>query len=263
MKARLTAKTVQDWVSQASFVFRGRIKALGKSNLEGVPPDERMATVQVQEVVVAPPDLGDLTGKAVTVYLTSRQGLRAGRTTTFFARNWHLGRTVGVVEIGRTDAPTTDVRQHVGKAQLQQIDARLEERLRGARLIVSAKVLTVARMDSGEMPGVDDGVEWWEAEMFVRSVEKGAPPPDLRCIFPVGGDYEWAAVPKCQPDQEGIWLLRTIEDVRKAKHGARKARRASAASEEYWIAFDPLDYQSLSALPRIQAMLWRAGKRRR
>jgi len=77
MKEKLAARSLDDRVAQASFVFRGRIKSLGKSNLEGVPPDDRMATVEVKEVVVAPPDLGDLTGKTITVYLAKRQGLRA------------------------------------------------------------------------------------------------------------------------------------------------------------------------------------------
>jgi len=262
MKGRLAARSLQNWVAQASFVFRGRIKALGKSNLDGVPPDDRMATVEVKEVVVAPPDLGDLTGKTITVYLTTRQGLRTGSQATFFARNWHVGSSIGVVEVGRTSAPVTEVRQAVGDTQLHQMDAQLEERLRVARLIVSAKVLSVSRVDDDDMPGIDDGVQWWEAAMFVRSVEKGVPPPDLKCVYPVGGDYEWVAVPKCQPDQEGVWLLRTIDEVRKPKRGARKPAKRAERSEEYWIAFDPLDYQSLSSLPRLQAMLWRMGKRR-
>lgn len=98
--------------------------------------------------------------------------------------------------------------------------------------------------------------------MFVRTVEKGVTPPDLKCVYPVGGDYEWVAVPKCQPDQEGVWLLRSIDDVRRSKGGVRKPAKTPKRSEEYWIAFDPLDYQSLSSLPRIQAMLWRMEKRR-
>src|SRR6478736_5815149 len=205
MKGRLAARSLQNWVAQASFVFRGRIKALGKSNLDGVPPDDRMATVEVKEVVVAPPDLGDLTGKTITVYLTTRQGLRTGSQATFFARNWHVGSSIGVVEVGRTSAPVTEVRQAVGDTQLQQMDAQLEERLRVARLIVSAKVLSVSRVDDDDMPGIDDGVH-----------------------------YEWVAVPKCQPDQEGVWLLRTIDEVRKPKRGARKPAKRAERSEEYW-----------------------------
>lgn len=153
MRGRLSERSVQDWVAQASFVFRGRIKSLGKSNLEGVPPDDRMATVEVREVVVAPPDLGDLTGKTITVYLTNRQGLRAGSQSTFFARNWHVGRSIGVVEVGRTNAPTDEVRQRVGDAQLRQMDAKLEERLRGARLIVSERCFRSPGWSPTRCPG--------------------------------------------------------------------------------------------------------------
>ena len=79
---RLSPTVLSDLSRRASFVFRGRLKAIGKHNLDGVEPDDRMALVRIVEVIVAPPNLGDLTGKTVTVYLESSRGIKANDEAT-------------------------------------------------------------------------------------------------------------------------------------------------------------------------------------
>jgi len=91
---------IDKWIGDASFVFSGRITALGKSNLEGVVPDELMATVLVEDVVLAPRDLGDLVGKTITVYLQSTKGIKSGQYASIFAKSWHYGKNIGVIEVG-------------------------------------------------------------------------------------------------------------------------------------------------------------------
>jgi hypothetical protein len=264
---KLSSKSLEEWVKQASFVFRARVKALRQSNLVGVEPDERMATVRIEEVIIAPRDLGDLTGKIVTVYLQSVQGIRPGQLATFFARSWHYGETIGVVEVGRTTEGTAEVRQATIEERLRQLDEELEERIRGAQLIVSGRVLSTYRTERREgFPGIVEGVEWWEADLWVRTVEKGLPPPRLQIFFPVGGSPKWSPYPKAYPGQEGVWFLRPVveaengktEESRQSKR--KKKGRKQVKIEQPLMAHDPLDYHSISDLPRIQSLLWRAAK---
>ena len=97
---KIDTASLEQWVAQSSYIFRGRILALGKCNLNGVEPEPNMVTVKVEEVIVAPPDLGNITGSTMTVYFQSTGDLKAGQLQTIFASGWHLGKTIGVTEVG-------------------------------------------------------------------------------------------------------------------------------------------------------------------
>jgi hypothetical protein len=260
-----------NWEERASFAFRGRVKALGQSNLDGVEPDERMATVGVEEVVIAPRDVGDLTGKTITVYLQSTQGIEADQEAMFFATNWHYGNNIGVVEIGRIAVPATaearqavtgEARQAVVGERLRQLDENIEQRIRGAKLILSGRVLSTYRAEqTTDLPGHIEGVEWWNADMWVGTVEKGRPPAELRIWYPTGGDMDWSSIPKSYPEQEGVWFLRPVEEAEEGEVDVEELRRRGREeAEERLMAVDPLDYHAISDLPRIQALLWRMGE---
>ena len=259
---KLSAEALSDLSRRASFVFRGRVKAVGKSNLDGVEPDDRMAMVRVDDVVVAPPILGDLTGRTITVYLESAKGVRANDQATFFATSWHYGRNIGVLEIGRTSMSAAELRPAVIDERLREHDAQLEARIRRAELIISGRVISTFRTAHKDLPGMDEGIEWREAEMWVGTVEKGRPPKHLHIFYPVGGDREWGPVPKCHPDQIGVWLLGPVSepDTAERKQGRLGKKRKESAREGKLMALDPLDYQAISVLPRVQALLLRAGK---
>lgn len=262
---RLSAQALSDLSRRAAFVFGGRVRAVGKSNLDGVEPDERMALVQIDEVVVSPSLLGDLKGKTVTVYLTSAQGVRANDRATFFATSWHYGKNLGVVEIGRTSSAASELRSSIIDERLREHDERIEERIRRAVLIVSGHVIATFRTKWQDLPGRDEGVDWWEAEMWVGTVEKGRPPKDLHIFYPVGGDREWGPVPKCYAGQTGVWLLGPVSEPDgdhggPDSRGTRRRTRKEGEREERLMALDPLDYQAISALQRIQALLRKSGK---
>jgi hypothetical protein len=256
---KLSAQALRDLSRRASFVFRGRVKAVGRHNLDGVDPDDRMAMVQIDDVVVAPPNLGNLTGKTVTVLLESSRGVKAGDRATFFATSWHYGRNIGVIEIGRTSTSGADLRQIVIEERLLADHSRLEARIRRADLIISGSVITTFRSEQKDLPGMDEGIEWWVAEMWVGTVEKGTPPKGLQILFPVGGDREWGPVPKAHPGQIGVWLLGPVSepdaDERERERRGKRAKRASR--DKRLMALDPLDYQAISALPHVQELLRR------
>lgn len=258
----LSTEALSDLSRRASFVFRGRVKAVGENNLDGVEPDDRMALVRIGEVVVAPPGLGDLTGQTITVYLESGKGVKANDEATFFATSWHYGRNLGVVEIGRTSTATAELRQSVIDERLRAYDAQLEARIRRAQLIISGQVISTFRTERKDLPGMDEGIEWWEAEMWIRTVEKGRPPKQLYIFYPVGGDREWGPVPKCHPGQIGVWLLGPVSepDAGERKQERRSGKRKENVRDDKLMALDPLDYLAISALPRVQTLLLRTGK---
>lgn len=263
---KLSATDLIDLSRRASFVFSGRVKALGKHNLTALESDERMALVRVDDVVVAPPALGDLTGKTVTVYLLSPRGLESNDLVMFFAAGWQYGRNIGVTELGRTSTPAKELRQRVIDARLEGHHAQLEARIRRAVLVISGRVLTTFRSDQKDLPGRDEGIEWWEAEMWVGTVEKGVPPQQLRMFYPVGGDREWGPVPKAHPGQVGVWLLGPVsepdsEDGSETRRETRAQKAQQKDRAQRLMALDPLDYQAISALPHVQELLRRTGQR--
>jgi hypothetical protein len=260
-------ETLEAWTRDCAFVISGRVQALNASNLDGVEPEDRMATVEVEEVALAPRGLGDLRGQTITVYLETAEGLEAGQRVTFFGRSWHYGRTVGIVEVGRTASPAAELRQAVIGARLRQLDQQLEERIRDAEVIISGRVLATYHVERPEgLPGLDEGVEWWNADLWIGSVEKGQPPEDGRIWFPEKGDRDWGPVPKAYPGQTGVWLLRPVTEAREEDAEPRGGPSRSGeeqpwtGSERRLMAVDPLDYHASSDLPRIQTLLSRASE---
>jgi hypothetical protein len=271
-------EALQAWTREADFVFSGRVQALGTSNLDGVEPDDRMATVEVEDVALAPRQLGDLTGQTVTVYLETRQGIEVGQRATFFANSWHYGRNIGVVEVsgvrqlGRPSFRAADIRQTVIAERLRQLEEQIEQRISAAEVVLSGRVLATSRVEQPEgLPGLVEGVEWWIAELWIGTVEKGQPPADSRIWFPEGGDRDWGPVPKSYPGQTGVWLLQPVQepgadDAEPAggqSQGNPEGEQPGTPPERRLMAIDPLDYHALSDLPRIQTLLWRVGEGQR
>jgi hypothetical protein len=227
-----------------------------------------MVTVQVEEVALAPRDLGDLRGRTVTVYLETTEGLKAGQQATFFARGWHYGRNIGVIEVGgvkevgRTSSRAAVLRQAVIATRLQQLEEQIEERIRGADVVISGRVLATypaERLDG--LPGLDEGVEWWKADLWVGSVERGRPPEDQCIWFPEGGDRERGPVPKAFPGQTGVWFLRPVTEAEGGElGGGHGEEQPGTGLERRLMAVDPLDYHALSDLSRIQTLLWRVSE---
>lgn len=264
-KHPVSKQQLSKWTAVSAFVFTGRIIALGTSNLDGVEPEKRMATVQVKHVALAPSELGDLRDRVITVYLKTTRDLSEGDEATFFARSWHYGRNIGVVEIGRTSSSTMSIGKDVVEARLQQLDQHLVDRIQGARVIISGRVTGTSRVEQRDnLPGTEEGVEWWVADMWIGSVEKGRMPDDNRIWFPEGGDSRWGAIPNVHVRQEGVWLLRPItamdQDENEPDEGLHRERfRDDIDSESRLMAIDTLDYHGLSNLPRIRTLLrWSA-----
>jgi hypothetical protein len=136
--------------ARAQCVFRGAVTAVGRNNLDGVPDEPSMVIVRVEQVMLAPPQVGDLVGQDVTVALAEGPALREGAHAVFYATAWHYGSTVGVAELGRElEDPTVAaarapaITEDVVDARLRQLDRAVTDRLAQAELVVAGRVLEV------------------------------------------------------------------------------------------------------------------------
>ena len=260
--ARLTDAAVAELVPRANYVFRCRVLELGASNLDTVPLEERMGVVQVEDVVIAPANVGDLTGQRVTVYFTTTRNLKRGQHLTVAASSWHYGEHIGVVEEARFTEPVDRVRDAFLDARLRLQEELLEARVVNAELIVGGRVADTHRAEHEQT----DEPEWWEADVRVESIHKGRPPEaHVRVWFPIGGEREWDEAPKFFTGQAGIWLLShgPIGEGREPE-GRGKSQRAELRKRGIFTALDPLDFHAPGDADRIDALvLWTSGGRRK
>jgi hypothetical protein len=255
----LSSKTISEWLSSASFVFSGRIIGVGKNNLDGIQPDEPMVLVNVEDVVMSPSILGELSGKDITVSLQSLEGIEEGQIMTFFASPFYYGKNIGVLEVGRTTLRSTEIRQVTINTRMAQLDEELKERINGAQLIVSGRVLTTRPYPTKSLPGIDHGIEWWTAQIRIETIEKGqSPSPDLWIYFPTGGDPRWGLYPKFYAGQEGVWFLRPITQIE--QNDSNNKGLQSIDNEKFLVAERSADFHAISDLARIQLLLLQVVK---
>jgi hypothetical protein len=89
---------------EAPFVFQGVVRDVGENNLRGIPPTSAHALVKVEEVLLAPSNLGDLRGRTLTVVLAkpAKKGMRG----VWWATSWVFVDEIGVIELERAKAPS-------------------------------------------------------------------------------------------------------------------------------------------------------------
>jgi hypothetical protein len=261
MAVRLTDATVSELVPRANYVFRCRVLELGASNLGTVPVEDRMGIVQVEDVVIAPANVGDLTGERVTVYFTTTRNLKRGQHLTVAASSWHYGEHIGVVEEARFTEPVDRVRDAFLDARLRLQEELVEARVVHAELIVGGRVLEIRRAEREET----DEPEWWEAEVRVDRVHKGRPPEEhVRVWFPIGGEREWDDAPKFFAGQEGIWLLSHGPIGEGREREPKRSQTAELRKLGIFTALDPLDFHAPGDADRIDALvLWTSRGRRK
>ena len=235
---------------EAPFIFLGRVRAVGENNLQGIAPKPDHALVEVDEVLIAPANLGDLRGRVLTVVLArpAKKNTRA----VWWATSWVFDREIGVVETARAEAASVmAAANEVIESRLAALDARVVERVASADLVVAGTVVSIE--DLG-IDGIAEGTTWRRAVVRVRSVVKGEAGAEIVIQFPGAGSPRWANAPRLVLDQQGVWILR---------RPSREPRMRNVKVSGAWVALDPDDAHAQSSLPRIEVFARVAALRSR
>ena len=241
----------------APFVFFGRVRRANASHVEALDrEDEPSAVVRVEDVITAPGQLGDLTGRDVTVRLIE-PGIATGERHLFMATSLQFGETIAVAELARVPHDSRlerELRDAVIEAKLQALDEALVERLGRADLVVYGSIREVERLPPASVPRSEGRVSWCIARLTVWRALKGQPPDAPGVVFPFARTQKWSEIPLFFEGQEGVWLLR---DAQAATLAA--GRVALPHVRDGFSALDTLDFHSVALLERIRLLLERAS----
>jgi len=242
------AASVEESVQHSHFDFKGTVTKVNAATLPQIRPTASTIIVKVDEVVHAPPILGDYTGKEVTVRLNQPGGVRTGQQFVFFTTSWMFGSSIAVREIHRTQAEPdmSSVRRRVAEARRTVADNKLQNRLTHAELVVVGRVSVVrAAPENIRRDSVaEHDAGWEEAVIQIESVLKGQiNEQSIVILFPSSGDVMWKSAPKFREGEEGTWVLR------------RERMRGLPPTEEYFTALNPRDFHSKDQLDRIKRLV--------
>jgi hypothetical protein len=201
-------------VDSSGFVFKGTVRDVGRSTLMMLTPSPQTLVVRVDEVLKAPPSLGGILGRDVTVQPRSSSQLRKGQSAVFYTAGLFYGESLVLRELatlsGRVDLDA--LRAQIGRIEAEKADRALAARVSSAALVVSGTVTLVAALDE-DSPNSEHDPELWRGELKLATVEKGGPPQagTVSFLFAHSQDERWLLSPKPVASQSGVFLLQADE----------------------------------------------------
>ena len=245
----------------APFAFFGTVREAGGSNVELLAGAEHpSAIVRVDDVLTSPEAVGDITGRDVTLHLSSDRQPRSGTRHLFLATSLQFGDEIALSETARVPRGRVeqDLRRAIVDAKLRAEDDALAERIAGAALIAYGVVLRIETEVGAESGGEPEPVgeadpRFRAAVVRVwRTLAGDAGGSELRVVFPFPSTQKWSETPLFVEGIEGIWILRPARGQTLA---AGKVAVPAAASG--FTALDPLDFQAPGLIGRVEALIAR------
>lgn len=240
---------IYEFVRNSQFIVAGSVEKLGATTMPLDPTLPNVGVFKVEEILSAPKALQGFTGGEITVAFREGEAIQPGNRMVLFATSWLYGRSLAVVEVGRTeDRERSAMRNQVGEAQQRLADERLQERINLAELVIVGRVEKTqpAPKHGPRIPITEHDPDWWEAVIHVESVEKGHHEgPLITILFPNSVDIAWSQSPKFHPGQEGIWILQRDQ----------KERGWPMLRIPGLTALDPLDFHPRSEVGRIRGLM--------
>lgn len=188
----------------ATFVFEGTVARLNDSTVAVVAPDRLTAVVRVDRVLRVPPELEHLIGQEITVQLA--RTLAPGSTSAFSTVGWVYGESLAVIELDRE--PVTAV---AGVTPAQQYEVAWTrdagERVSESSQIVLGQVAGMSPHPRAKPRLSEHDPDWWQAEVQVDAVLKGARARAVPVTFANSLDVLWRFAPKLLPAQKAILVL--------------------------------------------------------
>jgi hypothetical protein len=249
---------IEDLARQSRFIFRGTLERLGAATMSGVPVTDATAIVRVEEVLLAPHVLGDLTGKEVTVVLRAPQAGDQGRRAVFFTEPWLYGEGVAVREIGRQELRATageqegsQLREQVSNIVDRRRDEDLQQHLAEVDVVVVGRVVNAGPLElRGQLLTTEHDPQWWEAVLSPEVTFKGdVRGPTITVAFASSMDVMWARAPKLLVGQEGVWLLH------RGPTSGKPAEEYPAPLRAAYVVIHPLDAHPLALANRVRELL--------
>ena len=254
----MATSPLEDLARQSRFIFRGTVEKLGAATMTGVPVSDTTAVVKVDEVILAPQMLRNLTGKDITVQLREPQQGDEQRHAVFFTEPWLYGEGVAVKEIGRQALGPRAGEAERGRlrGQLSEIierlpDEELRRHLGEVDAVVIGQVCNARPLEfRARVPATEHDPQWWEAVLSVESVEKGdVPRPTFPVLFASSMDVMWARAPKLRIGQEGVWLLH------RQRQTAEESEAPLLPLPSAHVVIHPLDAQPRDQADRIRRLI--------
>jgi hypothetical protein len=236
--------SLDDMVQEAGFIFIGTVQRLQATMIDAITERDRTAIVRVEALMKSPDSLRLYEGRELTLMQREPGRLAIGQRAVFFTTGWMYGTSVAVREVGTREPEGDDavVRAEIWAAIEKLADADLQRRLRGANLILRARVGRVTPLRGAETSRSEHDPKWFEASLEGERVERGeVPDRPIVVFFPESNDPPWRSAPKFRAGQEGIWILRETD--------------LESVDREGYTALNPLDFQSVEKLNRISRLL--------
>jgi hypothetical protein len=238
---------LQGLARQSRFIFQGTVRQSG-ANMAAVPPSPANAVVHVERVLAAPRQLGDFTGRDITVLLAKSESPKVGQSAVFFTNGWIYGKTLAVREVVHIDSAGQNIdafRSSIVDAQRANEEQDLARLLASAETVVAGLVVKIAPLPRQEfrLPITEHDPELWQAVVQVEKPLKGQTSTDrtVSFLFANSRDVMWERSPKVKEGQDAVWILRRDE-----KNGLKLGALT---------VFDPNDVQPRSRLDLIGRLL--------
>jgi hypothetical protein len=275
---------------EATFVFKGTVRALKKSTMPDLPVNARTAIVSVDDIVQAPAAFANFAGQEITVQIGGRKKIAPGYQVMFYANSWRFGEGIAVRAIDFL--PAEEVPSRLRAAGLAAVaphglaparssaaetlaDRELQRQVEAADVVVTGRVTAVrAPSEPSSAPGArrmmraggpttapqpqrisEHDPLWQEAVVEVTGTEKGGPAKQIVVRFPSSRDVRWYKAPKFTPGQEGVFILR--KSTKDAVPGAAKALAAGRArvGPEVYSVEHSADFQPMHRAESIKTLL--------
>lgn len=277
---------------EATFVFKGTVRALNKSTMPDLPVNARTAIVSVDDIVQAPAVFANFAGQEITVQIGGRKKIAPGDQVMFYANSWRFGEGIAVRAIDFLPAEQVPSRPRaVGLAAAAPhgleparssaaetlAHRELQRHVEAADVVVTGRVTAVrapsepvpegrARRASMRAGGPRTAPQpqrisehdplWQEAVVEVTGTEKGGGSAKQIVVrFPSSRDVRWYKAPKFTPGQEGVFILR--KSKKDAVPGVTRALAAGRArgGPEVYSAEHSADFQPMHRAESIRTLL--------
>jgi hypothetical protein len=233
------AAVVDRSAADAHIVFVGRVMKTHASSLKQLAATPSTALVRVDQLIDVPPALVGIKGDVVVVQFAQPDAMKQDEEAIFFTTGLLYGEHLAVREIARLprSVDADAVRKQLQGMRDRQSQAVLRARVTSAALIVTGKVVRIAR--SRPTARSEHDPELATATVEVTGAIKGAARGQIAIEFSQSGDERWLRSPKLSVGEQAVFL-------------AHSEAQLKLPPGNYVL--DPLDVQSIDQAAAIKSL---------